>query len=334
MSTFSYQDYQEAAKNSSNGTLSKVGFFKLKDDGDEALVRFHCSSVEDLIFASVHSINAGGKWIKVCCADPLAGRPANCKLCEAASKNAPGVGKASKKVYLKMLVSYKDKTTGGWSEPLPVIWERPASFSREIATKLANFGDLTQSMFKITRNGVAGDMKTTYSLDYAVPAIFKPEMIPADFSAFNTFNIARHSYWEKTPEEINIFLTTGAFPETMSAVAPKAETTYVGAQQYAAPQQPVYAQPQVATPAPQATVPFTAPTPTPAPTTPVASTPVTVAQQPVYTQQAAPVTTNQYQAAAQPTQPIQPAVTAANSGSVSSIVGMPKRDVSGSKFSF
>jgi hypothetical protein len=37
-------------------------------------------------------------------------------------------------------------------------------------------------------------------------------MIPADFSAFNNFNIAKHSYWEKTTEEINTFLATGQFP--------------------------------------------------------------------------------------------------------------------------
>ena len=30
---------------------------------------------------------------------------------------------------------------------------------------------------------------------------------------FTNFNIARHSYWEKTSEEINAFLTTGQFPE-------------------------------------------------------------------------------------------------------------------------
>jgi hypothetical protein len=59
-------------------------------------------------------------------------------------------------------------------------------------------------------------MQTTYSMDI-LPSehpVFKPEMIPMDFSAFNNFNIAKHSYWEKTPAEINTFLTTGQFPET------------------------------------------------------------------------------------------------------------------------
>jgi hypothetical protein len=52
-------------------------------------------------------------------------------------------------------------------------------------------------------------------------------MIAPDFSAFTNFNIAKHSYWEKTPEEIHTFVTTGKFPavettasESASASAP------------------------------------------------------------------------------------------------------------------
>ena len=83
----------------------------------------------------------------------------------------------------------------------------------------------------------------------------KPEMIPADFSAFNGFNIAKHSYWEKTAEEINTYLTTGQFPERVQAngqqavapvttnVAPATAPTYgyVAPTTSAAPQTaPVY----------------------------------------------------------------------------------------------
>jgi predicted AAA+ superfamily ATPase len=49
--------------------------------------------------------------------------------------------------------------------------------------------------------------------------VFKPDMIPTDFGAFSNFNIAKHSYWEKTPEEINTYLTTGQFPEAINANA-------------------------------------------------------------------------------------------------------------------
>lgn len=216
MSKFNYNDYQAMVEKAQNGTSStKVGYFKLADDGDEALVRINCSNINDLSFASVHTVNVGGKWLKVNCLNPLGNYTDSCELCVAANNNNSTISKASKKLYIQMLVSYKDKVSGTWSAAQPVIWERPAAYSREIANKLRDYGDLTQVLLKVTRNGKAGDMKTTYSLDYAVPTIFKPEMVPADFSAFSNFNIAKHSYWEKTAEEIHTFLTTGAFPEVI-----------------------------------------------------------------------------------------------------------------------
>ena len=223
MSQFSFDQYTAAVNAAQNGSSGvKVGYFKLPNDQDEALVRVNISDVNDLDFASVHTISTGGRWIKVSCLNPLGSFTDNCELCTAAANGNTAISKASKKVYLQMLVSYKDKTTGQFSAPIPVIWERPASYSREIANKLRDYGNLKDVLLKVTRNGVAGDMKTTYSLDYAVPTIYKPEMVPADFSAFDNFNIAKHSYWEKTAAEIHTFLTTGTFPEAATAATPVA----------------------------------------------------------------------------------------------------------------
>jgi hypothetical protein len=108
-------------------------------------------------------------------------------------------------------------------------------------------------------------MQTTYSMDI-LPAdhpVFKPDMIPADFSAFNNFNIARHSYWEKTAEEIQAYITTGQFPERVqtnsqqpatTSVASAANTAYAygaaPASTYVAPATtaPVASTPTIATP--------------------------------------------------------------------------------------
>ena len=65
---FTYQDYFNNSQQTSQASAQqaqKVGFFKLKDDGDEALVRINLGSVEELQFAAVHTINAAGKWMKV-----------------------------------------------------------------------------------------------------------------------------------------------------------------------------------------------------------------------------------------------------------------------------
>ena len=125
-------------------------------------------------------------------------------------------------------------------------------------------------------------MQTTYSVDILPEShpVFKPEMIPADFNAFNNFNIAKHSYWEKTEEEINVYLTTGQFPErapvttqqmtnTVSAVA---SAVPVGAPQTFSQTAPSFT--PVAPNVGQVTtnIPATNVTPTPAPYTTTTAT--------------------------------------------------------------
>ena len=222
MSQFSYAQYQNViAQAQANGEGTKVGYFKLKDDGDIAIARINVGSTEELMFASVHTLNVGGKWLKVNCLNPLGANNGSCGLCAAHTANPKGaVSKSAKKLFIPMLVSYRDpNAASGYTTPIPVIWDRPAAFSRELANKLMIAGDLRNTLVLITRNGKAGDMQTTYSMDI-LPAdhpVFKPDMIPTDFSGFNNFNIARHSYWEKTAEEINAYLTTGQFPERTQA---------------------------------------------------------------------------------------------------------------------
>ena len=220
MSSFSYSDYQQVvaqAQANANGDGTKVGYFRLKDDGDIAIARINIASTEEMSFASVHTMNVGGRWLKVSCHNPLGMNGGTCPLCAANSANPNGaISRSSKKMYVPMMVSYRDPNAAtGYTAPAPVVWERPAGFSRELANKLMIAGDLRNTLVLITRNGKAGDMQTTYSMDILPEThpVFKPEMIPYDFGAFNNFNVARHSYWEKSIEEINTFLTTGKFPE-------------------------------------------------------------------------------------------------------------------------
>ena len=263
MANFSYEQYQQVvaqAQANSNGDGTKVGYFKLSDDGQIAIARINIASTDELAFAAIHTISANGRWTKVSCHNPLNMNGASCALCAANAANPKGtISRSAKKVYVPMLVSYRDPNSAtGYTAPAPVVWERPAGFSRELANKLMIAGDLRNTLVLITRNGKAGDMQTTYSMDILPEShpVFKPDMIPMDFSAFNNFNIARHSYWEKTPEEINTFLTTGQFPE-------RAQNNN---QQSAAAAAPAYSAPTVPqfnpTPAPQPTMaPQTPPTP-------------------------------------------------------------------------
>lgn len=279
MANFSYNDYQkvveQAQANGDGG--SKVGYFKLKNDGDIAIARINISATEEMMFASVHTVGINGKWLKVSCLNPLGANNGSCGLCAAHASNTNGpVSKAAKKLFIPMMVSYRDPNAAtGYTAPAPVIWDRPAAFSRELANKLMIAGDLRNTLVLITRNGKAGDMQTTYSMDILPEThpVFKPDMVPADFSAFNNFNIAKHSYWEKTADEIQAYLTTGQFPERAQANAQQAATTVNPANTYVAPTAaPTYAAPQTSA-APQTVPAYGA---TAAPQTP----PVTTFNQP------------------------------------------------------
>lgn len=282
MSTFNYSDYQNViarAQNSSANNAVKVGFFKLKNDGDEALIRINVGSMEDLQFATVHQLGAAQKWMKISCLNEVGSYSDNCPLCRAVAAGNTSIGKASKKVYIQMLVSYKDPITGQFSAAIPVIWERPAGFAREVANLLRDYGDLRTHVLKVTRNGAAGSMQTTYSISY-IPLYDKPETVSTDFGPFVNFNIAKHSYWEKSAEDINTFLTTGSFPEYTK---PAQEGAYVAPQTaaptYTAPVQtaPVYQTPVNSTPVAQPVyqAPVTPTAPTTAPASQPAATPAT-----------------------------------------------------------
>lgn len=275
MANFTYAQYQNVvaqAQNNSANTGVKVGFFKLKNDQDEALIRINVKSMEDLQFATVHQLGAAQKWMKVGCLNPVGSYSDNCPLCSAVANGNTSIGKASKKVFVQMLVSYKDAATGQFAAAIPVIWERPAGFASEIASKLRDYGPLNERVFKVTRNGAAGNMQTTYAISY-IPVYDKPEAVPADFSAFNNFNIAKHSFWEKSLEDINTFLATGSFPEYVRPQAANqapVEGAYVAPTAFSAPAAPTFnTQPAPATPAYQAPTAPAAPTYT-APAAPVA----------------------------------------------------------------
>lgn len=250
MSTFSYSDYEKTVEKAKNANhFQSVGYFKI-GDGETALVRINLHSIDDLKFASVHKPVFGHKWEGL--SNPYAGincldeigthdEHCNCPFCVANKNGNTTIDKAKKVCFVPMLVSYKDKTTGGWTKPVPVIWERPASFAKDLVSALANVGgDLTKHLHTLGRIGSGTD--TRYSLSYAMPAIYNPDIIPEDFSAFNNFDLSKHSYWNLTKAELEDYLRTGSFhledkkanpietPKTVTVSNTPAETVATSAQ--------------------------------------------------------------------------------------------------------
>lgn len=246
--SYSYDDYMKnqtaASKAAPKQNAQQTGFFKLKDDGDEALVRFNISSTDDIIFETIHTFKRDGRFGgSIRCLNPYNKfGSSDCPLCAAAAAGNSAVSKALNRCYTQMVVAYRDKESGAFGPAMSVVWDRPAGFSKELAGLIRDYGNIKEHVFKITRNGVAGARDTTYAISY-IPLYDKPELVPADFSAFDVSNKARQcGYYEKSLEDINEFLTTGSFPMTKSAATPQM-------QQVAPASQPVYQAP-VATPMP------------------------------------------------------------------------------------
>ena len=144
-----------------------------------------------------------------------------------------------------MIVSYRDPNAAtGYTTPVPVVWERPAGFSRELANKLMIAEDLRNTLVLITRNGKAGDMQTTYEI---VPnlnkTVYKDEIYVKDANLFGDFTAFGTIVMDKTYDEIMQFQMTGQFPVREKKQEAQTETP---AQNYApqAPSNQGYVPPQ------------------------------------------------------------------------------------------
>lgn len=227
-----YADYLKRAnerkdrqsKSTEGKTFPKIGFLKLPKDGDVALVRINVTKAEDLMLTDYHQLDASTKYMKVECTG------AGCPFCteaerQAKAKEATTVSKAKARVFVPMVVAYR-QPDGSYSEPAPVIMDASAAgksdFVKPLVDKLVDFGPLDKHVLKLTRRGEK--LETTYALDY-VPTFDNDSIIPTDMSAFNNFRIDKHSYWVKTNEEINTFLATGQFPQAAATTTASATST-------------------------------------------------------------------------------------------------------------
>ncbi len=259
MSSFSYAELMKQnnqPKGAQKSTGPKIGFFKLSNDGDSAVVRFNVSKIDELKFAKVHTIKDKQGWKTISCFNAIDSFENKCPLCVANKEGAENVGKAQNQVFIPVIVSYLDRATGTYSDPQPVIWQKNAYYgAQEINTLLTTYGDLRESLFTINRiGGREKGTKVTYTANYIPEKMAANYNIPTDFSAFENYDPAKHDYWIKTEEEIATFLETGEFPafkkaEKVEAAPvkdePVAQPPFMAAE-YAAPATPkVEAEPEV-----------------------------------------------------------------------------------------
>lgn len=213
MAKFGYDVYTNA-QTQSNENRSKVGYFKLTNDGDEAIVRFVYSNASQFDLETVHKVQIGNQFRRVACLRGPLEPIDNCPLCKANIKT-------ERKFYVKLVEYVPVKDNAGnivAIQAVPKVWERPASgkndFVKIIKAYLDEYGDLTQMVFKVKRFGVAGSLQTTYEVIPANQQMYPENIYVKDFSGFADLDLAHHSFMSKNANELNEFLRTGKFPQT------------------------------------------------------------------------------------------------------------------------
>ncbi len=259
MAKVNFNNLDEETLSGNSGTGGNdVGFFTLKNDNDEAIVRFMCDSTDEFEILTVHDIQLGQRFRKVnCIRDPREPLD-NCPLC----KNG---AKISNRFFIKLIQYDKvaDPHTGATTiVPKAMIWERSTAYAKTLKSYLDNYGPLSDVICKIIRHGKAGDMQTTYEI---VPnlskAVYKDEIFVKDPSLFGEFEAFGTIVMDKNFEELSHFVVTGQFPERQTAPQADASSNGVTPRTYeaapAAPQYQAPAAPQYSAPAPVTNVPPT-----------------------------------------------------------------------------
>ena len=203
------------------------GFFTLKNNGDEAIVRIMHDTVESFDIVAVHNIEVNGKYRKISCLRNDAREPMeNCPLCANGSK--------LENRFFIHLIQY-DKLQDGTIVPSAKIWERSFSYAKRLASMLQEYGPLSDCVFKIKRNGEAKSMDTTYDIMFANPQVYRPELYPKREDLFENYKTIGTIVMDKNYDEITQFMVSGQFPMKAKEV----EQVTAGAYQSYAPQQNV-----------------------------------------------------------------------------------------------
>ena len=195
------------AENTSNNQQNGVGFFTLKNDGDFAIVRFMEESVNDFDLLTVHDVKVNDRYRKLNCLRNASEPMEKCPACMANLK-------INTKIFIHLL-QYKQDENGNIVVE-PKVWERSLFYANQLKDLIINYGDLRNCIFKITRNGKAGDMKTTYNIMYCPPQMYPPENYPLKPELFDNYKALGTVVLDKTASEIQTYLSTGSFPQSQN----------------------------------------------------------------------------------------------------------------------
>lgn len=199
MSEFNYNSYvaREAQKASQNTQKAKINYFALKNDKDEAIVRIMHDSTDDFDMLIVHPTTIDGRKRNIKCLRSPEEPIDKCPFCAANQQ-------LRSKIYIHML--QYTRNADGSVTTTPVLWDRSANYAVDIANKIETYGPLSDCLFKIRRNGVAGSVNTTYSIDYIPVTPNNAELYKKDTSLFNDIKALGTAVMQKDAKQMEDLL--------------------------------------------------------------------------------------------------------------------------------
>lgn len=186
----------------------RIGFFSLKNDKDQAIVRFMIDSEADVEIVAAHRCNYNGRQRLINCLRDPKDPVEKCPLCDSGEK-------VVYRMFIKLLEYTRDDS--GSVVAVPKTWERPASYMNTITNLLNEYGPLSDNVFKITRNGEAGSTSTTYDVVYGLPTVYKPEIYKKEEGLFGNFTVIGNNVLNLGFDKMKSF----AFGEESSVAAPE-----------------------------------------------------------------------------------------------------------------
>lgn len=171
----SYAEY-ESRKQAAQDQGPRIGYFALKNDNDEAIVRFMHDDVSTFDINVVHTATIDNKFRKVNCIRDIKEPVDNCPLCAAGNP-------VSKRLYIH-LIEYV-KQDDGSIKAVPKFWDRSSAYVSTLKSLCDEYAPLSNYLFKIKRHGFAGSTDTTYDILFVNQANYQSDEyreIPDSFS--------------------------------------------------------------------------------------------------------------------------------------------------------
>ena len=246
MAQVTFNDLQNTFNNQNNTGKSRIGYFSLKNDNDEALVRVMHDSVSDFDIVTGHTVPQGNAYPFINCIRNANDPVDMCPLCSSGAK-------LEKKIYIH-LIEYVTKD--GKTYANAKVFGRTLKYANKLKSLIDTYGPLSDIVCKVVRHGKAGAKDTEYEfLPLPVNEKYSEENYPKHPEYFEGYKAVGTAVQDKTYEEL-VAMVEGKEPSTVAApkeqqpVQPQkwsyAETqpAVQRFQQWTQPEQPQPEQPQ------------------------------------------------------------------------------------------